>query len=233
MPLVSGEAESAELVFQAPDLVPERAEVLRHMGYPAGAAKPAQVLQRLEAVLGSLTGRVRPRGLYRLYAVSEAAPRKLVLEGGAIFHGRIGDFLGQVHHAAVFVATSGPEIVAMAEEAMRARDTLGGLIYHAAGAALAEAMVERLIEHLRGRLEPGEVVTLPYSPGYCGIPLEEQRVLFRLVDADRIGVELLPSLMMRPLKTISGIVGVGPADRIPAYGNPCDLCPLSDCRMRR
>lgn len=233
MPRATGKAETAEVVLEAPDLVPERAEVLRQMGYPAGAARPPRVIERVEEALASLPGRVCPRALYRLYAVREAAPRKLELEGGAVFHGRIGEFLGEVNRVAVFVATGGPEIVALAEEAMRARDTLGGLIYHAAGAALAEAMVERVLADLRGRLEPGEDVTLPYSPGYCGIPLEEQQVLFRLLDAGRIGVELLPSLMMRPLKTISGLVGIGPASRIRAYGNPCELCPLTNCRMRR
>lgn len=233
MPRATGEADATQFVLEAPVLAPERAEVLRHMGYPADAPKPAQVLERVERVLASLPGRVRPRAIYRLYPVRAASPRRLELEGGAVFHGRIGEFLGEVNRVAVFLATGGPEIVAMAEEAMRARDTLGGLIYHAAGAALAEAMVERVIADLRGRLEAGEDVTLPYSPGYCGIPLEEQQVLFRLIDAGAIGVQLLPSLMMRPLKTISGLLGIGPADRIRAYGNPCDLCPLTDCRMRR
>ncbi|MCS7313837.1 MAG: vitamin B12 dependent-methionine synthase activation domain-containing protein [Bryobacterales bacterium] len=233
MPHAVGRAEPEEVILEAPNLLPERSEVLRHMGYPADAPKPALILERVEQLLASLPGRVRPRALYRLYAVREAAPRRLELEGGAVFHGRIGEFLGQVDRVAAFVATGGPEIVALAEQAMRERDALGGLIYHAAGAALAEAMVERVIAELRGQLQPGEAVTLPYSPGYCGIPLEEQRVLFRLVDAERIGVQLLSSLMMRPLKTVSGLVGIGPADRIRAYGNPCDLCPLADCRMRR
>ncbi len=233
MPHATGKAEAPEFVLEAPDLLPERAEVLRHMGYPAHAPKTAFVLQRVDEVLTSLAGRVRPRALYRLYPVREAVARRLALEGGAVFHGRIGEFLGHVNRVAVFLATGGPEIVALAEQAMRAHDTLGGLVYHAAGAALAEAMVERLIADLRRRLHPGEDVTLPYSPGYCGIPLEEQRVLFELLDSRRIGVELLPSLMMRPLKTISGLIGIGPAERIRAYGNPCDLCPLTDCRMRR
>jgi cobalamin-dependent methionine synthase I len=134
---------------------------------------------------------------------------------------------------AVFVVTAGEEIVGMAEAASRARDTLSGLVYDAIGSHLADAAVERLAGDLHGRLEAGETLTLPYSPGYCGIPLAGQRSVFRLIEARRIGVELLPALIMKPVKSASGLIGLGPREQVTAFGNPCDRCPLADCRMRR
>lgn len=232
MPRESGAAEPL-VVLEGLEIEPDRQEALRYLGYPAGAPLEPRVAARLEQAAGEVRGRVRPRGLYRRYRVLHAEPHRLELAGGAVFRGRIGEFLGEAEQAAVFLATAGPEIVEMAETAMRAGDRLGGLAYHALGAALAEAVVERIVERLRSELGPDQALTLRYSPGYCGISLAEQRTLFELIEAARIGVELLPSLIMRPVKSVSGLIGIGRAERVQAYGNPCDRCPLEDCRMRR
>ncbi len=215
------------------EIEPDPAEVLRYLGYPSGVAPDARIAQRVAGAIDASRGKLRPRGMYALYDVASRTARSLTLAGGSTFRGTIGDFLGHADRAAVFLATAGPEVVAMAEEAMRARDTLGGLVFHALGAQLAEAVVERIVEDLRGRLAPGEALTLRYSPGYCGISLAQQRTIFKLIDAARIGVELLPALIMKPVKSVSGLIGIGPADAVTAYGNPCARCPLTDCRMRR
>jgi hypothetical protein len=65
------------------------------------------------------------------------------------------------------------------------------------------------------------------------MPLREQQTLFGLVDAAGIGVALLPTLIMRPVKSVSGLIGIGPAESITAQGTPCDRCLLDTCRMRR
>jgi hypothetical protein len=82
-------------------------------------------------------------------------------------------------------------------------------------------------------LGPDEAVTPPFSPGYCGMPLDQQRVLFSILDTSPISVELLPTMIMRPIKSVSGLIGIGRQDRINASGVPCEACQLTTCRMRR
>ena len=102
-----------------------------------------------------------------------------------------------------------------------------GGFYHAA----ADAVTGRVGAHAG----PGEAVTLRYSPGYCGMAITQQRVLFGLVDAEAAGITLLPSMLMRPLKSVSGIVGLGamagPGAAAPV--SPCDACARIGCHMRR
>jgi hypothetical protein len=38
---------------------------------------------------------------------------------------------------------------------------------------------------------------------------------------------------MKPVKSVSGLIGIGPQAAVHAYGNPCQRCPSLDCRMRR
>jgi cobalamin-dependent methionine synthase I len=63
--------------------------------------------------------------------------------------------------------------------------------------------------------------------------LTEQQTLFSLFGADRAGVELTESCLMRPLKSVSGLIGLGPAADVVAFGSPCDRCELYSCAMRR
>ena len=215
------------------EIEPDPGEVLRYLGYPAGAEAAKRIEDRVHRAIEETRGRLHARGTYSLYPVTAKDRHSLTLAGRATFTGSIGDFLGGARRAAAFLATAGPEVVDLAEGALRQRDTLGGMVYNALGSHLADAASEGLIDHLRAQAGPDESLTLCYSPGYCGIALTQQLTLFTLLGAERIGVELLPAMIMKPVKSVSGLVGIGPREAVMAYGNPCDRCPAVDCRMRR
>jgi hypothetical protein len=214
-------------------VAPDRGEVARYLGYPADARPDPRVLAEIDAAMAAAWPRLRPRGIYAIHEVEALDRRSLTLRGGARFAGAIGNYLGLARRAAVFVVTAGAEIGEMWGEAIAAGDTLGGFIYGAIGSMAAEGTADALLADLREHLDPGEALTLRYSPGYCGLTLAQQRTIFGLVDAATIEVELLPSLIMTPLKSVSGIVGIGPAEALAAQGSPCNRCGLTDCKMRR
>ena len=232
MPPANGEPE-LEVAVEPGEIQPDRAWVLRYLGYPEGARAAPRIEARLGAAIEDCRGRMRPRGTYAVYPVSARETDSITLGDRARFPGEIAGHLAGAQSAAVFVATAGPEIVEMAETATRRRDTLSGLVYNAIGSHVADAMTGRILQDLRGRIPAGQALTLPYSPGYCGISLAQQRTVFRLVDASRAGVELLPALIMKPVKSVSGLIGIGPRGEVEAVGNPCDRCPMTTCLMRR
>jgi hypothetical protein len=63
--------------------------------------------------------------------------------------------------------------------------------------------------------------------------LVEQRKLFGLFAKLDVGVRLTDVCLMQPVKSISGLVGLGLADEVVATGSPCDRCELQNCNMRR
>jgi cobalamin-dependent methionine synthase I len=135
---------------------------------------------------------------------------------------------------AAFIATAGPEVEHLASELMRERDDLAAMIVNAVGAERAEAAEAAVIQLLREQARPDDYApTLPYSPGYCGMALVEQQKLFALFEGETVGVILTEDCLMRPLKSISGLIGLARADEIEAHGSPCDRCELHSCAMRR
>ena len=73
-----------------------------------------------------------------------------------------------------------------------------------------------------------------YSPGYCGWHMSGQKKLFEFLHPQEIGITLLDSYIMKPLKSISGIIVVGNreihnfADDYPF----CRECKTHSCRER-
>jgi len=134
---------------------------------------------------------------------------------------------------AAFVVTVGEEISKHATRVRLGGDAFAAWAIDAFGSWAAEAAADALMERVHRHLRNEEALTLRYSPGYCGMEMSQQRQLFRLVNARSVGVKLLPSLLMQPLKSISGLVGLGPKEAISSYRSPCDRCPQVGCHMRR
>ena len=132
---------------------------------------------------------------------------------------------------AVFAATVGEEISHLATT--KIGDAFSAWVVDAAGSWAAEAAADALMLRIRPHLSDGEELTLRYSPGYCGMGIGQQQKLFQLVRADAIGVTLMPSMLMHPLKSISGLVGLAPKEAVNLHRSPCDVCARVGCHMRR
>jgi hypothetical protein len=208
------------------------AEIYRHLGYPRSAAPAPRLAKQIAQVLAMAWPRLRPRGGYAIYEVGSRTEHSLDLAETTI-SGQIGEYLAEASRVAVFAVTVGEEISQLSEAAAKRGDVFAAWVTDAAGSWAAEAAAEALMARIRGHLREGEELTLRYSPGYCGMEISQQSRLFQLVQAEAIGVTLLPSMLMHPLKSISGLVGLAPKEAVSRYRSPCDLCARTGCHMRR
>lgn len=216
----------------------DRGEVLRYLGYPEGVEPAKRLASALDEWIAEAGVRATPRATYIVLPVTDLSNRRLkllTLDGQeTTFNGAIGEFLGAAEYVGVFIATAGPGVEQLATELMDQGDPLAGMIVNAVGAERAEAAESVVIDQLRESAREHDFApTLPYSPGYCGMGLVEQRTLFGLFGKTDVGVTLTDSCLMQPLKSVSGLIGLGPMDRVQAFGSPCDRCELYNCSMRR
>jgi hypothetical protein len=212
--------------------VHDRPEILRYLGYPAGAAPRPGTAERIDAIIAEALPSLRPRGFYTLYPVADQTAHSLTLSDITI-SGKIGEFLAEASRIAVFVVTVGEEISGLAQSASKRGDAFSAWVMDALGSWAVESAADALMVRIRRHLGHGEELTLRYSPGYCGMALAQQRSLFQLMQAWTVGVRLMPTMLMHPLKSISGVVGLSPKEAVARYRSPCDLCPSTGCHMRR
>jgi len=133
---------------------------------------------------------------------------------------------------AIFVSTAGPRLEQWSSELMAGGDTMRGYLVDAIASEYVEqasAWVERQVE---GRVQSrGWKITNRYSPGYCDWPLSEQHKLFSLLPEKFCGITLTESALMIPIKSLSGIIGLGPDVKRGAF--QCSICDFKDCFRRR
>ena len=132
---------------------------------------------------------------------------------------------------AVIFSTAGEEIGIRTRKAMSEGDPLTGYIYDIVGSLVVDAAADLVQSELeKSVLSGGRKITNRYSPGYCGWNVSEQHKLFRLVPDNFCGIRLTDSALMDPVKSISGIIGIG--EKVRFNRNTCRLCDMKDCAYR-
>ena len=131
---------------------------------------------------------------------------------------------------AVFVCTAGDGISQWSKQIMPA-DPLKGFIADILGSVVVEAAVDAIQKKLSDEMkQAGLKITNRYSPGYCGWPTHEQHKLFSLISEETCGISLTDSALMLPIKSVSGLIGIGANVRFNPY--TCRNCDATFCVYR-
>ncbi len=133
---------------------------------------------------------------------------------------------------ALFAVTIGAGPENLARKLMEEGNYLEGYLVDLIGSALVESATEQVHEQIReSASKEGLRVTNRYSPGYCGWEVSEQQKLFSLLPDNLCGIQLSDSSLMSPIKSVSGLVGMGPSVAFRDY--TCELCSMTHCAFRR
>ena len=216
------------------DLTIDRAAIVAVLGYRDGAM-PEHFGEMLDLSLAEAAARCRPKAGYRLVEAAREDGRFDALRlSGTVFNTQkiVAGALRHAEHAAVFAATIGSSLEEWARAALHGEEPALGYIADAVGSAVAEALADRLHDHIAQQMERrGWLITNRYSPGYCNWSVAEQHALFALLPRQFCGITLGESALMQPVKSVSGIIGVGPEVKYSDY--LCNVCNMRDCTYRR
>jgi hypothetical protein len=133
---------------------------------------------------------------------------------------------------AVFVVTIGDEVERWSKQEMKAGNSLEGYLIDLIASELAESATDLLHDHLQLlAADQGLGITNRFSPGYCHWPVSEQPQLFSLLGEAPCGITLNPSSLMHPVKSVSGILGLGKGMKRLDY--KCRVCTDKHCILRQ
>lgn len=108
----------------------------------------------------------------------------------------------------VFACTIGNVIEKETVEALGKGDNSRALVIDAIGSEAVEALAERCNRLISETARGKRFVTVKrFSPGYSDWNLKEQRLLFDLIKPEQIGIKLTEGDIMKPEKSITGVIG--------------------------
>ena len=197
------------------------ADIYEQMGYHG--VEPDEVTQReVSRVIEEVSPWLCPRFCYQV-----------VKEQPAFDMGKI--ILRQLRGSeayALFICTSGQEYEAYLHRLKEQGDMVRIFIADALGSVIAEkcadvmeVCLQESIDKLRWHH------TNRFSPGYCGWHVSQQQLLFPLFEGNTCGVTLTDSSLMVPIKSVSGIIGLG--EKVRKLDYTCGLCDFKQCYKRK
>lgn len=210
-------------------------DILERIEYPPDRRPSDGALANIDECMGRYQDLLSARGVYIIRKIEGNDDRNVRLEGGTCFDAwNLSLAFRGCKNAAVFIVTIGDAIEQEASLLMNQGRSAQGFILDVIGSCAAESAADSLqaeIEKIAGNHKLA--TTLRYSPGYCGWDIVEQKILFKAVDASRIGVLLTDSCLMLPRKSISGIIGMGKPKVLAETPCPCEQCDDKNCKVRR
>ncbi|GAP73275.1 hypothetical protein SAMD00024442_71_8 [Candidatus Symbiothrix dinenymphae] len=131
---------------------------------------------------------------------------------------------------AAFVCTAGVGIEQYSRAMLASNEPLKGFIADILGGVVVEAAIDKIQQELSDDMKTkGLNITNRYSPGYCGWQTVEQHKLFAQLPTT-LDVRLTESALMQPVKSVSGIIGIGSDVRFNPY--TCQICEATQCVYR-
>lgn len=213
----------------------DRDNVLRYMGYKnpdnVSPAVEAEVNKEIEMAQKLL----EPKLAYEKCPIRVDGSRQAVyLPDGRAWEGHfVANYMKGCHTIVITVSTAGPKLSAEIEAAFAQGDYLKAMALD----AIADSAIDNINKQFWLILvnmvkKEGKGITGMLSPGHSDWDLTQQKLLFSLIDASAIGVSLTDSCLMVPIKSLSGIYGIGDDIHVSKSSHNCDMCPIKNCFMR-
>jgi hypothetical protein len=225
--------------MKSEDAQPTRDEILENLGIPAGQELSENVEELIHEATNLFQSICRPRGIIAGIPVSDFAG---IYSGEGLNAKKtpLGDMYGQACDIALFALTIGMDVTEMISELfLKDQLALAGVL-DATASAGAETAADRVEIYYYHKILTSEVKhekpnIYRFAPGYCGWHITGQKKLFRFLEPEKIGITLMPSYMMSPLKSLSGAIVVTD-ESTNAFGDAyevCMQCGTHWCRTRK
>jgi len=205
-------------------------EIEELMGFEPGQAPepfPGLIIQGLELALRNCRG----TGGYVIFKEVFPDPVHTTIQiNNKFFHPgtTVIRELKDASQAALFLCTAGREITNLAQQHSACGDEMMAYVLDVIGSVAADKMAQKLLHDLEQEVATqGLGVTDSFSPGYCNWSVAEQQTLFSLLPPRFCGITLSASSLMDPVKSVSGIAGIGTGLRPKGY--QCNWCTDRQC----
>jgi hypothetical protein len=233
IPQIEREKDTFEVRMSFRDLSVSKNEVIRSLGYPDGTL-PVHFEKMIDDILARLSKHCKIQAGYRLLEAKKQEDRNDGLfVGGTFFKLQkiVTSQFRKAEKAALFVCTIGPSMETWAKKLSVEGDVALSYLVDTVASVTVEQATDVLHDHIEKQMDMrGLKITNRYSPGYCDWLVSEQHLLFSFLPVNFCGITLTESAFMVPIKSVSGIIGVGKAVKRVDY--TCDICGMKDCTYR-
>lgn len=191
----------------------------------AGSRSNARIAQYLPEVISLGEGLLEPRTVYGVFPIEKNEDERLCLQNGRVFHSEhLCMLLTGAEKLVAMCCTIGPALERKVSELNKDGRFFVSYLLDIYGAAAVGSLMRSLYQKIEGGYQ-GYGVTVYLEPGQLDWNIREQGVLFQLISPEGIGVSINESFMMKPVKTLTAVFGIGDVEKVKKGNLACEVCP--------
>ncbi|MBN2517195.1 MAG: methionine synthase [Deltaproteobacteria bacterium] len=182
------------------------------MGYRNGVTRIEEERKReIEDAIEYARSLIHLTGAAVRIPIEEIGQFNIVLSKGIVFNSRgLARMLKGCAEALLMGATAGKEIMEAIDNDSKTNRLTRGVILDAVASEMVDDSLDWIADYFNGQLrrENRRLTKRRFSAGYGDFLLENQKIMYDVLELGTLGVELTESFMLVPQKSVTAVAGI-------------------------
>jgi Vitamin B12 dependent methionine synthase, activation domain len=213
----------------------EKEDLINALGTRLGRSlKRPRVMEEFEKIFTVLPSLIEPRVGWDIFPVKEINKNQFLMENGIrIDGGPMMDVLKESTQLVVSLCTIGDGIENKITELQDGKKMMAAVLLDAIGSWIVGTVHHQFEFELKEEYRnKGMYHNINFAAGSTDWPIEDQRVIFDLLEPEKLEMKLTDVLLMIPQKSLSSLFGVSDKKFELDHVKRCEFCQRKDtCRM--
>jgi hypothetical protein len=170
-----------------------------------------QDMQEVERLIFNAENTLNITAAYRIMGISQIEAPRVILEDGTILSGhRLSELLKNSPQALIMGATGGNKIMELIERLQIEGKMSEAVVIDAAASEITDSALGFVMTIVEQYLRPkGRFLTkMRFSPGYGDFDITQQKIFYRLLDGESLGIKMNEACLLIPEKSVFAIAGI-------------------------
>lgn len=191
-------------------------KVYRRMGYIRGVTACSKNRQKeIDEAIDEAVSLCRLKGSAVRLLIKENTDGRILLASDKVFISKdLCKMLDDCGEVLIMGATAGSNITDAVSRFSRQEDLSRAVVYDAVASEMVDAALQWIMDYFNRQLsrERKHCLKRRFSAGYGDFVLENQKIIYDLLELDRLNISLSPGYMLIPEKSVTAITGIKTAD---------------------
>lgn len=191
---------------------PDRNMILTRLGYrKTSTLLTPDYRKKLEDIINKGLMLCNTRGVYARFRITDRTQNHVVLNNDVVLESAsLSKLLQKSGEVVLMASTVGFEIITRIQKEVESGDASLGVILDSLASETADSALDWMVDFINKllRKEALRLTKNRYSPGYGDLLLENQKIIYDLLELQKLGIEITESLMLLPEKSVIAIAGI-------------------------
>lgn len=189
-----------------------RDKIYHRLGYKKLTTEISALQQKeTDALIHEASSLIALQGMSLRLKISQNDGETISVSGNLMFRSKkLSAFLRNCREVILMGATSGSAIMEAIRDKTGRNDLTAAVVYDATASEMTDGALEWIMQYMNQALRREGKTLLPrrFSAGYADFALENQKIIYEKLQMDKFGVQINPSYILIPEKSVTAITGI-------------------------